>query len=213
MGRLGGSLRTGGCGVVTKHAVVAVAFVVGAAAWAGVGGAWARPSPPSGGSQPGAVTCVKVSGKVHFDPPLTDTGASRSEMAVVRISLKGCKASGGGATPRSAVAATDLPVPTSNCKDLKASSTTATSLAIEWSPSTLGVSQVTFPGYTPMTGPTAGFVLGGHGTSVHGSYPGTDKGASSTATLSMGSATPIAKACRSKGGLASADISGSVSLG
>jgi hypothetical protein len=160
------------------------------------------------GVEPGSVACSKVTGSVTFDPPLSNSSWSSSEMALVQITLSTCSGSGGGASPTQGVADIEIPLATSNCASLSSPRTSPTSLGISWSPASRGLTEVVFPGYTP-TSPS--FSLGGSGTSVQGSYAG--KGAASTATVTLGkTAEQLASACASSGGLASATVTGSVSL-
>jgi alpha-tubulin suppressor-like RCC1 family protein len=158
--------------------------------------------------QPGSVACSKVTGSVTFDPPLSDTSWAPSEMALVQISVKTCSGSGGATAPSSGVADIDIPLASSNCASLSSARTSATSLALSWSPATLGVTEVVFPGYTPSG---SSFNLGGSGTNVHGSYA--DKGAASVAAVTLGkTVSQLESACESSGGLASATLTGNVNL-
>jgi len=160
------------------------------------------------GVEPGAVACSKVTGSVTFDPPLSNNSWATSEMALVQITLATCSGSGGGATPTQGVADIEIPLASSNCASLSSPRTSPTSLGVSWSPASRGLTEVVFPGYTP-TKPS--FSLGGSGTSVQGSYAG--KGAASTATVTLGKTVgQLASACESSGGLASATITGNVSL-
>jgi len=168
----------------------------------------AKHSHPHTGTQPGAVACSKVTGTVTFDPPLSNTSWAPSEMALVQITMKTCSGSGGATAPTSGVADVEIPLASSNCASLSSPRSSPTSLGINWSPASLGVTEVVFPGYTP-TEPSFG--LGGSGTSVQGSYAG--KGAASTATVTLGkTAGQLASACETSGGLASATVTGNVSL-
>jgi alpha-tubulin suppressor-like RCC1 family protein len=163
------------------------------------------------GPEPGAVACAKTTGSVTFDPPLSNTSWASSEMALVQITLKTCSGSGGAAAPTQGVADIEVPLATSNCASLSSPRSSPTSLGIIWSPASRSVTEVVFPGYTPTAMESPGFGLGGSGTSVQGSYSG--KGAASTATLKLGkTAAQLASACESSGGLASATITGNVSL-
>jgi hypothetical protein len=170
---------------------------------------------PTGGFQPGTVSCKDLSGTIDFDPPLTSVGAS-SEMSLVYVTAKGCSGAGGGATPKVGNASMLMPLQRSSCSGLESASTTPTSLVTSWSPSNLGASEVIFPGVTPI--PTevsakTGFSFGGTGTTIEGSYPGTDDGVSSTATLTSNmTAGQIAKACDSANGLTSLNVRGTLNL-
>jgi hypothetical protein len=158
--------------------------------------------------QPGAVACSKVTGSVTFDPPLSNTSWAPSEMALVQISVKTCIGSGGATAPTSGVADIDIPLASSNCASLSSARASATSLALSWSPASLGVTEVVFPGYTPSG---SSFNLGGSGTNVHGSYA--DKGAASVAAVTLGkTVAQLESACESSGGLASATLTGNVNL-
>jgi hypothetical protein len=129
-------------------------------------------------------------------------------MALVQITMKTCSGSGGATAPTSGVADVEIPLASSNCASLSSPRSSPTSLGINWSPASLGVTEVVFPGYTPSE---PSFGLGGSGTSVQGSYAG--KGAASTATVTLGkTAGQLASACEASGGLASATVTGNVSL-
>jgi alpha-tubulin suppressor-like RCC1 family protein len=160
------------------------------------------------GVEPGDVSCSKMTGSVTFDPPLSTSSWAASEMALVQITLKTCSGSDGASTPTQGVADIEIPLATSNCASLSSPRSSATSLAINWSPASNGATEVVFPGYTPSS---TSFSLGGSGTSVRGSYAG--KGSASTAKVTLGkTAEELASACESSGGLASATVTGNVSL-
>lgn len=163
-------------------------------------------------AQRGAVSCPGMTGTLAFDPPLTSTDTSTSEMALVDVTVAGCTASGGGKTPTVGHGVVEVPVSTSSCGDLTVPSSTPTSLVITWSPATLGVTEVVFPGFTTITSPFPGFTLGGPGTQVYGSYPGTE-GASLSLTLGDMTEAEVAAACASATGLASSTVAGAVVVG
>ncbi len=145
---------------------------------------------------PGNETCSKVSGTVNFDPPLTNGGAATSEMALVHLTISSCKASNGAATPTRGNAAAELPLSTNDCTKLAAGETVApTSIAISWTPSTVGVSQVIFKGFTPTLGTNPSIRLGSSTSSTYGQ-------------LNAGSTTTALKsACASTAGLSSLTLS------
>ncbi|HYA68317.1 MAG TPA: hypothetical protein VED63_06265 [Acidimicrobiales bacterium] len=157
-------------------------------------------------SQPGTVECRAVSGVIKFNPPLT-SGGSSAEAAALRIAVKGCKASGGGLTPHVGKGFVVLTTTTNNCDDLTSGEIRGVALVIRWSPTKIGDSTLAFPGFTPVAGGKVGLSAGGAGTTVSGSYAGTDGGASSTlALISNLSATQEVKACQSVRGLRSVTI-------
>jgi hypothetical protein len=106
-----------------------------------------------------------------------------------------------------------ISVAADTCATLESGSNEPITFVVKWAKD--GTSSVTFPGFTPVAAATAGFSLGGTGTTVSGSYPGTDTGASSTATaLFESTTTQIVGACGSEVGLKSLRVkSGTLSLG
>lgn len=172
------------------------------------------PTGPSG-PQAGTVDCSDVNGLVTFNPPLTDGGTS-PEVALAQVTFTGCAGADGAATPAAGYGTVSLFTPTNDCTSLESGGgPIATSLAIGWSPTALGTSSITFPGFSMSSSGNAGFDMGGAGTTVSGSYPGDDGGASATATgFSTVPAAQIAAACGSPDGLESLTIvGGSLNLG
>ena len=166
------------------------------------------------GSQPGTVECTGVDGTVTFSPPLIE-GGTNPEVVLAQVMLTDCTASG-GITPDTGYATVSLSAPTNDCAGLEAAGESiATPLAIGWSPTTLGTSAATFPGFSLASNGDAGFTLGGTGTTVSGSYAGDDEGASSIVTgYSTMTSDEIGAACVSSEGLESLTIAGgNVSLG
>lgn len=179
----------------------------------------AGPAQGQGGdAPPGDVSC-SLDGTVNFDPPLSSTVSAASEMALVTLALSNCSGSEGATTPTGGTAAVAVPLASSNCATVTSPSVSPpTSLAVSWSPSDLGGSEVRFQGFGA-TG-AGGLTLGGPGTSVDGSNPGIDDGALSGATLDLANpdgsamtAGEISAACAAAGGLASAAITGTVNIG
>ena len=167
------------------------------------------------GSQPGTVDCTDVNGTVTFSPPLIE-GGTNPEVVLAQVTLTGCTAADGGTTPETGYATVSLIAPTNDCDSLEAGGEDIdTPLAIGWSPTALGTSAVTFPGFELTSNGDAGFTLGGTGTSVSGSYAGDDGGTSSIVTgYSTMSPDEIGAACLSSDGLESLTIAGgNVSLG
>ena len=145
---------------------------------------------------PGNETCSKVTGTVNFDPPLTNGGTATSEMVLVHLTISSCTASNGATTATKGNAAVELPLATNNCAALAAGETVRpTSLAISWSPSKVGTSQVIFKGFTPTLGTNPSFRLGSSSSSTYGQ-------------INAGSTTTALKsACASASGLASLSLS------
>lgn len=153
-----------------------------------------------------------------FDPPLTKSSKGETSVATGTAALTG------GAsfdhdypTPGSETLSTD--VGPNSCSALAGGTTETTTLNINWSPDSITSSTVTFTGFEEAETSTGDvqFTFGGSGvgTSVTGSYAGTDGGASSemTLTTSMTSAA-LTKACDGKNGLKSIKIvSGTLALG
>ena len=153
-------------------------------------------SPPPPVSAPGNETCSKVTGIVNFDPPLHNGGTAGSEMALVHLTISGCKASNGAATPTTGNASVELPLSTNDCAQLSAGKTVApTSLAVAWTPSSVGVSQVIFKGFTPTLATNPSIRLGTSGSSTYGQF---NAGSTTTALKS---------ACASAAGLPSLTLS------
>jgi hypothetical protein len=175
----------------------------------------ASQSTDPGGPQSGSVACSGVSGMVTFNPPLTDGGTS-PEVALAQVTLTGCVGADGATSPDAGYGTVSLFTPTDDCASLDSGGAPiATSLAVGWSPTTLGTSAIGFSGFSLLSNGDAGFSLGGAGTSVSGSYPGDDAGASTTATaFSTMSTAEIAAACGSADGLESLTLAGgSLSVG
>ncbi|HYA68385.1 MAG TPA: hypothetical protein VED63_06610, partial [Acidimicrobiales bacterium] len=166
-------------------------------------------SADAGGPQTGTVACNDVSGTVTFNPPLTDGGTS-PEVALAQVTIGGCVGADGATTPDAGYGTVSLFTSTDDCADLAAGGAPiATSLAVGWSPTTLGTSSIDFSGFSLSPSGGAGFSLGGSGTTVSGSYPGEDGGASTTATaVATLSTADIIAACGSTDGLESLTLTG-----
>jgi hypothetical protein len=162
-------------------------------------------------SQPGTVSCKGLSGTIRFDPPLK-SGGTAPEVLTGRVTVDDCTAKG-GAKPRSGKATIVISAAANTCTTLESGTTVPITFVVKWSKD--GTSSITFPGFTPVAAATAGFSLGGAGTTVSGSYPGSDAGASSTATVVSDLTTKqIVGVCGSEVGLKSLKIvSGTLSLG
>lgn len=141
---------------------------------------------------PGTVTCTKVVGKIVFSPPLSlpGTKSDKMEVAHVRTVVSGCSTSAGKAPKRGIVTA--RVVTKSPTGDANACTSFQTprpiSEAIRWiHRPPIAPSRVSFSSDKVVTNGAGdvGFTLPGTGgtASVKGSYAGTDKGASSTATV------------------------------
>ena len=95
-----------------------------------------------------------------FDPPLSAMNTSTSEMALMQLAIAGCTGLNGAATPVTGTGAAELPLASNNCSALTAPLTTPTSLAISWSPKTLGATEVTFPSFSTLLNQHLTFSLG-----------------------------------------------------
>lgn len=167
----------------------------------------------TGGSQAGSIACTGLSGTMKFDPPLTSNGTA-PEVAPIRLTMTHCTVSAGGPGPRTGHGTAAIPMRTNNCNNLALKSKTAVSFVIRWSPTSDGSSSVRFVGFAPTKTNDTGFRLGGTKTTVRGSYPGDNHGASSKATITS-TTTPskLAGACASASGLEVLKIeSGSLEL-
>jgi len=164
--------------------------------------------------QAGTVACRSVTGKIKFDPPLEGNGTS-AEVASLKITVTRCRASGGGTSPHAGKAVAALSLGTNSCADLTSGDIRGTSLDVKWNPTSIGDSVIDFPAFTPLTGPKVALAAGGAGTTVIGSYAGTDVGASSTATMvATLSMAQLTVACGSHHGLAALRIrSGALAVG
>jgi hypothetical protein len=164
------------------------------------------PGPAVAATSSATVSCAGLSGSITFRPALT-TGGSASELAVGKLNLRGCMAS--GASPKAGVASITLTgLKDNHCAGLLGSGLGAT-VAVKWSPKTIASSEVTFAGLSPPAGSSHTWKAGGAGTAVNGSYGGADNGAKSTAHLtSTQTADHIANACASHAGLKALKISG-----
>lgn len=147
-------------------------------------------------SGPGNESCSKVTGTLNFDPPLINDATSTSEMALVHLTISDCTASDGAGTATTGNAALELPLATNDCTKLATTSTVPTSIAVAWSPDTVGVSQVNFEGFTPTESTDTSFRLGSSSSSsTHVQF-----------TLSKTTAQ-LKAACASTAGLASVNLS------
>ena len=168
----------------------------------------ATAAPSLHGPQAGSVVCTTLTGTMKFDPPLTSAGTS-PEVAPLRLVISGCTASG-GATPKEGHGSAAIPLHTNNCSSLTSRSKSPITLAIRWSPTTDETSEVRLAEFAPTKTAAIGFRLGGSKTTVNGSYPGSNHGASSRATLvSSTSPSKLASACASTKGLEVLKIVGS----
>ena len=173
---------------------------------------------------PGTITCMHVTGKVTFTPPLTLAGNSTSEVTKTRTTSTGCTVSRGTA-PTKGVSTSTITKTTTNttansCTALATAQVIPVTEHVVWTHTPLiANSTVKFSGLMPATSASgdAGFSLPnspGGTASVTGSYPGTDHGATSTAAVFTNmTATQIATLCSSATGVASLTISsGSATL-
>jgi hypothetical protein len=152
----------------------------------------------------GKVTCTKLSGTITFKPALTLTGSSsdKKDVAKVKAKLAGCKASK-GAAPTGKVATKIVTKKSSgdanSCTGLD--SPRAISLSITWTRTpSVAPTKVSFSSdkVAANSANDEGFELPAPGgkASVKGSYAGSNKGRTSTATVySNEDATQLAAAC------------------
>lgn len=204
--RLGGKLRAAGGAALT---LVLASFGTSAVLVAASGGV--TPAAASSGTQSGTVSCKSMTGGIRFNPPLKTDG-SAPEVTNVRMTVRDCTGHNGGASPHSG-SGTEAFSGTNSCTSLDSGSEAITFL-VNWS-SNDGESEIDFPGFAMSSSGKASFSLGGTGTTVSGSYPGTDGGASSTVTVitNMTSAQ-VTSACNGSSGLRQLKIrGGSLDLG
>ncbi len=207
-------------------AVIAVAAVPLAALVAvGYGTAGASPTAKVAAAQAGTVKCTKGTGTATMVPPITTNGtkAATTETLTLTATVTSCKASK-GANPSKGVASTKLVVKAAGGYANACLALTGIKgkpvVTVKWTRATaLANSVVTFPNFTlvNLTAGDIGFKLpqpGGKPTST-GSYPGTNKGASSTAAFYLnGTAAAFLAQCGTTKGISSLKIaSGSATVG
>jgi hypothetical protein len=196
--------------------IVALALPLAVALPAGFASA---ANPPA----PGTITCTHITGKVTFTPPLTLTGNANSEVTKTKTTGTGCTVSTGTAPTKGVTTSTITKTTTNNtansCTALASAQTIPVTEHTVWTHTPLiANSVVKFSGLMPATSASgdAGFTLPNTGgtSSVTGSYPGTDHGKSSTATVYTNmTAAQITTVCESTAGVASLTIaSGSAML-
>jgi len=78
----------------------------------------------------------------------------------MQLAIAGCVGKFGAATPMTGVGAIELPLATNNCSALTEPLAAPTSLAISWSPNTLGATEVTFPAFSTLLNKHLTFSLG-----------------------------------------------------
>jgi alpha-tubulin suppressor-like RCC1 family protein len=110
------------------------------------------------------ITCSTLSGAFDFDPPLSPSTDSASEMALLSLRISGCENSSKAKLKLTGTGSLALPVETSNCSSL-APSDTPFSLAIDWSGSGAKIAgtEIVFSGYTTTA---TGIQLGGTSAGV-----------------------------------------------
>jgi len=150
----------------------------------GLAGALGAGTAAATSPQRGTVSCKGVSGSIRFDPPLKNNGGS-PEVSILKVVVGDCKGRGGGATPTDGKATQKFSSNTNSCGILKSGEASVNNLAVRWY-GPPGTSTVSFSGLSALGGGGIGFSLGGGGTSVSGSYPGKDGGATSAATVVSG---------------------------
>jgi hypothetical protein len=160
---------------------------------------------------PGTITCTHITGTITFTPALHATGTSNTEVAKTRTTSTGCTVSTGKA-PSKGVTTSSITTTSTNdsanaCAGL-ATSRPVTEHAVWTHTPLIAPSTVKFSGLMVATEPVsgdAGFTLPNTGgtASVTGSYPGTDHGATSTATVYINmTAAQIFTACGTTAGVA-----------
>ena len=196
------------------------AIVIGATCvvWLGLlaAGCGSGTANQTNGVATGSVTCVGLSGEATFSPSLTLSG-SAPEHITITLHSENCTSAGsnvGRVTSASAVATNNSG--TSGCTSLLSSK--PVEVKVNWVPSTIHASVVSFSGYAPTAGGSgSGLVfpeVGGKAR-VTGSFAGSNGGASSTATAFIGqNEVELLSACENPTGISSLAItSGHVSLG
>jgi len=159
----------------------------------------------------GSVTCSTLTGVASFSPPLTLTG-SAPETTTISLNAGGCTVSNSNAGGVSGGRATVTNnTATSNCTSLLTSR--PVKVAVEWTPTTLHPSAVSFSGYAPSkssAGAGSGFVFPDPGgkASATGSFAGDDGGKSTTVSaFTTEGESQLLGACGSPAGLTSIAIS------
>jgi hypothetical protein len=195
----------------TGRALLAMCVTGTLAITSGCGGA-----SRTNGVATGMVTCAALSGAVNFSPPLTLSGTAY-ETLTISLSAHGCTTSGSSVSHVTGASATVVnSAGTSGCTSLLNSK--AFEVHVRWSPATISPSVVRFSGYAPSTsGAGSGLVFPGSGgkATVTGSFAGSNRGASSTATASIDqNEVQLLGACQSPAGISSLAItSGHFTLG
>jgi len=133
----------------------------------------------------GSVRCSGITGFIAFSPPLTTSGESPETATIVASALRCSILRSDVSVISSVVVTANITGGTSSCSGFATS--TAITLDVDWRPTTIGQSLVTFSGFM-VASDTKGnseFVLPGtgHGAKVQGSFAGNDRGATSTASF------------------------------
>jgi Fibronectin type III domain len=115
---------------------------------------------PPASPTPQELSCT-VSSQVQFNPPLSYRSSATSEMALVHVILTGCKNAKNAPVSGVGNGILELPLASSSCSAAIPNTIAPTSLAVSWSSSSLGTSQMIFSGFTRDTGSDVGFDLGG----------------------------------------------------
>ena len=197
------------------------AMVVGAtcAIWLGLfaaGCGSGKTANKANGVATGSVTCGDLSGEATFSPSLTLSG-SAPEHITITLHSGTCTTAGsnvGQITSASAIATNNSG--TSGCTSLLSSK--PIEVKVNWVPSTVHPSVVSFSGYAPTAAGSGSGLLfpeAGGKARVTGSFAGSNGGAGSTATAFIDqNEAQLLSACEGATGISSLAItSGHVSLG
>jgi len=163
----------------------------------------------------GSVSCEAVTGSLAFSPALSATG-TRPETTTIALKATGCTTSNSSASSLTGGATTvTVHSPTSACSGVLTLRSLA--LTIRWQPVAIRPSVVHFSEYSIVSSPTGsgGFAFpnpGGSATVV-GSFTGSDRGATSTASVFFSpSVAQILAVCRSSGLASLQVVAGHVTL-
>ncbi len=143
---------------------------------------------------PKAVSCTGVAGSASFNPPLSNTSSSASEMAMLNLSLSGCSDPSDASAPTKGIADSVLPLPTNSCTNLSSSISAPTDVAVSWDGSTgnQDTGALTLSGVTGSTSGHQSFSLGGTASG--------DPGATLVSSMTQAA---VSAACGSAAGLPS----------
>ena len=143
---------------------------------------------------PKAVSCTGAAGSLSFNPPLSNTSSSASEMAMLNLSLSGCSDPSDASAPTKGIADSVLPLPTNSCTNLSSSIAAPTDVAVSWDGSTgnQDTSALTLSGITGSTS--------GHQSFSLGSTASGDPGATLVSSMTQAA---VSAACGSAAGLPS----------